>query len=90
MSEFRQERIVESEKNVVPKRCPRCEHWIPNDGEPGAHPGAISRHFGARGPERYMGAEICSPCSLEEAFLQFGGANLRDEVWPIQVRGGAR
>ena len=87
MSEFREK---EFEERSEPKRCPRCQHWIPNDREPGAHPGAISRHFGARGPERYIGAEICSPCSQEEAFLQFSGADLLQEVWPIQVRGGTR
>ena len=73
-----------------PRRCPRCTHWIPNDQEPGAHDGAISRHFGATGPERYMGAEICSPCGREEAFLQATGTDLNQEIWPIQVKDGTR
>ena len=73
-----------------PTRCPRCGHWIPNNREPGAHPGAMSRHFGARGPERYRGAEICSPCGTEEAFLQFSGADLSQEIWPITVNDGSR
>lgn len=87
MSEFREE---EFEESAEPKRCPRCTHWIPSDREPGAHPGAISRHFGATGPERYRGAEICSPCGREEAFLQFTGTDLSQEVWPIQVNEGTR
>ena len=73
-----------------PQRCPRCGHWIPNDRAPGSHPGALSRHFGATGPERYMGAEICSPCGQEEAFLDFTGTDLSQETWPIQVQGGKR
>ena len=73
-----------------PTRCPRCGHWIPNNREPGAHPGAMSRHFGARGPERYRGAEICSPCGTEEAFLQCSGADLSEENWAIIVKEGSR
>lgn len=87
MSEFQEEGLEETEE---PKKCPRCEHWIPNDREPGAYMGAISRRYGARGPERYKGAEICSRCGLEEAFLQQTGTDLLQEVWPIQVKDGTR
>jgi len=71
-----------------PSRCPRCGHWIPNDQKPGAHPGAISRHFATRGSDRYRGAEICSICGIEEAFLQFSGADLSQEIWPITAKEG--
>ena len=43
----------------VPKVCPRCEGWIPNNEQPGAYPGALSR--------RDNGTEICSACGTAEA-----------------------
>lgn len=43
--------------------CPRCGHCIPNDEEPGAHPGAASRVDDE--------TEICSACGLDEALVQF-------------------
>lgn len=49
----------------VPKVCPRCESWIPNNETPGAYPGAISRLDNI--------TEICSSCGGEEAVLQWQG-----------------
>jgi len=39
--------------------CPICHHFIPNDEEPGAYPGALSR--------KNNKTEICSNCGLMEA-----------------------
>jgi RNA polymerase subunit RPABC4/transcription elongation factor Spt4 len=47
----------------VPKVCPVCEGWIPNNQEPGAYPGAVSR--------RDNTTEICSACGVEEATRDF-------------------
>lgn len=44
-------------------QCPRCGHYIPNDKEPGAYPGALSRTDNK--------TEICSACGLEEAMQEF-------------------
>lgn len=73
-----------------PQRCPRCGHWIPDNKQPGAFPGALSRHYGSTGAARYRGPEVCSPCGAEEAMLAFKGVDLSQEVWPIQVREGTR
>jgi ribosomal protein S27AE len=47
----------------VPPVCPRCGNWIPNNHEPGAYPGAISRVDNK--------TEICSGCGVDEALEQF-------------------
>ena len=47
----------------VPKVCPLCEGWIPNNDEPGAYPGALSRFF--------ENTEICSDCGQAEAIYQY-------------------
>lgn len=47
----------------IPKICPRCEGWIPNNEKPGAYPGAISRLDNK--------TEICSQCGSEEAVLDW-------------------
>ena len=47
----------------VPKVCPICTNWIPNNESPGAYPGAISR--------RDNKTEICSECGKREAFEDF-------------------
>ena len=39
--------------------CPRCARHIPNDDEPGAHRGAVSRTDGRR--------ENCTRCAADEA-----------------------
>ena len=39
--------------------CPRCGNYIPNDLQPGAYPGALSRTNNI--------TEICSACGLDEA-----------------------
>lgn len=46
--------------------CPRCGGFIPNNLEPGAYPGAISRLDNE--------TEICSSCGVDEAILQFAGS----------------
>jgi ribosomal protein S27AE len=46
----------------VPKTCPRCGDWIPNNHQPGAFPGALSRVDNK--------TEICSECGSEEAIQQ--------------------
>lgn len=43
--------------------CPRCNGYIPNDSQPGAYPGAISRVDNR--------TEICSECGSSEALEQF-------------------
>jgi hypothetical protein len=40
-----------------------CEGWIPNNDEPGAYPGALSRFF--------ENTEICSDCGQAEAIYQY-------------------
>ena len=47
----------------VPKICPRCEGWIPNNARPGAYPGALSR--------RDNKTEICSDCGTAEALEDY-------------------
>ena len=45
----------------VPHICPRCQDsWIPDNLQPGAFPGAISRADDV--------TEICSECGRQEAF----------------------
>lgn len=46
----------------VPKVCPQCGGWIPNNAQPGAHRGAMSRR---------NGEEICSACGQREALEDF-------------------
>ena len=43
--------------------CPRCGHLIPNDEQPGAYPGALSRADNK--------TEVCSDCGTHEAMEQF-------------------
>lgn len=40
--------------------CPRCGGFIPNNENPGAYPGALSRVDNK--------TEICSECGTDEAF----------------------
>lgn len=47
----------------VPNVCPRCQGWIPNNEQPGAYPGAISRLDNT--------TEICSSCGSDEAVLEW-------------------
>ena len=42
--------------------CPRCGGHIPNNDQPGAHPGALSRVDDS--------TEVCSACGVEEAVEQ--------------------
>lgn len=74
-----------------PKRCPRCGGWIPNDDEPGAYPGAMSRYMVPIDGELRRCIEICSACGEHEAFQQMGWAGRGAEQsgltpphdWPI-------
>jgi hypothetical protein len=43
--------------------CPLCDGYIPNNDQPGAYPGALSR--------RDNKTEICSECGVREAFAGF-------------------
>lgn len=43
--------------------CPRCKGYIPNNDNPGAYPGAISRIDNE--------TEICSPCGQNEAINDY-------------------
>lgn len=45
------------------EKCPRCGGWIPNNLQPGAYPGALSRWDNE--------TEVCSDCGTQEAMLQF-------------------
>lgn len=66
-----------SNVNVIPSNaCPRCGHMIPNDQNPGAYMGALSRKDDV--------TEVCSACGTEEALIQFGGGTLDDESWPVE------
>ena len=56
--------------------CPRCLHQIPNDQNPGAYMGALSRKDDV--------TEVCSACGTEEAMIQFGGGDLSNEEWPVE------
>lgn len=49
---------------------------IPNDQQPGAYMGAMSR--------RDNETEVCSACGTEEALIQFSGGSLADEEWPVE------
>jgi hypothetical protein len=53
--------------------CPRCLGYIPNNTQPGAYPGAISRIDND--------TEVCSDCGVEEAIV----ALIAIEEWPISV-----
>jgi hypothetical protein len=63
----------------VPKVCPRCLGWVPNNETPGAYPGALSRADNK--------TEICSECGSNEALQDFleGGCTPK-ESWPIAGR----
>ena len=44
-------------------RCPTCDGYIPNNDQPGAYMGALSR--------RDNKTEICSACGTEEALEDY-------------------
>lgn len=46
----------------IPKVCPRCGGWIPNNLQPAAYVGALSRTDNK--------TEICSECGTLEAIEQ--------------------
>ena len=59
-------------------RCPRCLGAIPNNAQPGAYPGALSRVDNV--------TEVCSACGTEEALEQFmhDGMMVPMSMWPIK------
>lgn len=50
--------------------CPRCNGLIPNNEEPGAYPGAISRLDNK--------TEICSSCGTDEAIEDYHYGKIAD------------
>jgi hypothetical protein len=63
-------------KRVLPagvKNCPRCDHYIPSDENPGAYVGAISRTDNE--------TEICSACGTAEALEEFLAEIMPQEEW---------
>jgi len=60
------------ESTKLPKKCPRCGGWIPNDETPGAYMGAMSRYMVPIDGELRRCIEICSACGEHEAFQQAG------------------
>jgi hypothetical protein len=56
-------KLVHSDSNREIKQCPGCGGWIPNNENPGAYPGALSRYDNH--------TEICSDCGQKEALAQF-------------------
>lgn len=60
-------------KDDYPK-CPRCGGLIPNNEQPGAYPGALSRVDNK--------TEVCSECGTLEAIEQFtGGEPMPMSMW---------
>lgn len=56
--------------------CPRCENLVPNNGTPGAYPGALSRTDN--------NTEICSKCGELEALEEMMyGLPLQQKHWII-------
>lgn len=56
--------------------CPKCSGFIPNNENPGAYSGAISR--------RDNKTEICSACGTEEALADFRlqeADEVEDALW---------
>ena len=58
--------------------CPRCGDYIPNNIQPGAYPGALSRTDNA--------TEICSECGLIEAMEDhFYGSPTNQSEWVVNL-----
>lgn len=53
--------------------CPRCDGFIPNNEQPGAYPGALSRTDNQ--------TEICSACGQAEAMEQFANNLMPQSEW---------
>jgi hypothetical protein len=63
-------------RRVMPagvKKCPRCDHYIPNDDNPGAYPGALSRTDNK--------TEICSPCGQAESIEDYLTSVMPQSQW---------
>ena len=67
-------------RRVLPvgvKNCPRCNHYIPNDENPGEYPGALSRTDNK--------TEVCSPCGQAESLEEYLGTGLMpQEEWSVK------
>jgi hypothetical protein len=57
-------------ESVKAPECPRCGGLIPNDYQPGAYPGAISRLDNK--------TEICSSCGTDEAIEDYTSGGVKD------------
>lgn len=56
--------------------CPRCLNYIPNNENPGAYPGAMSRTDDK--------TEVCSECGVSEAMEMFFESIRPDQTsWPV-------
>ena len=55
--------------------CPRCGGFIPNDVQPGAYPGALSRTDNK--------TEICSECGTLEAVEDHFGSLVGQSEWLV-------
>jgi hypothetical protein len=60
--------------------CPRCWHQIPDDRQPGAHPGPLS----SIGSDRWQ-FEICEACGRHEAALLSSKQVYVRAQWPVEV-----
>lgn len=56
--------------------CPKCSGYIPNNQQPGAYPGAISRHVV---DDNGKPIEICSQCGQNEAIQDWQNAVAQNE-----------
>lgn len=71
-------------RDIAQFRCPTCDGYIPNNDNPGAYPGALSR--------RDNKTEVCSECGMTEALEDFMAYQLQQEAKQIRVtaRGAAQ
>lgn len=71
MSDNYLDRYIQA-RDIAQFRCPTCDGYIPNNDNPGAYPGALSR--------RDNKTEVCSECGQVEAIEDFLAA--RDNPFP--------
>lgn len=64
----------------IPTTCPRCkDNWIPNNAQPAAYPGALSRADNK--------TEICSACGEDEALKGFFDGGCEPvTAWPVTIK----
>ena len=63
-------------QRIAGNTCPRCGGKIPNNTEPGAYPGALSRVDNE--------TEVCSACGTLEAFQCSQGIDLDYTGWKVK------